>query len=231
MHYDDLIKRARDAGYAHGKAAGSWVIDGNTSADTARYLLKGLEDGDPEVYDRLPSSPLSGEWADSPTPASVLADLGVSEDCEGADDLLNEYEDAFSDGVTDEVVRAALYLAAPDVEEVLGGYVECALWASTGDDSGPLDALYTAQDFAPETIAAMRADVEDFLDYCAREGLDLSALKAAQIGHDFWLTRNGHGAGFWDRGLGELGDKLTAMCKPYGESNLYAGDDGRLYVA
>ena len=107
MHYDDLIKRAHEAGYAHGEDAGSWVIDGNTSADTARYLLKGLEDGDPEVYDRLPDSPLSGEWAGDPTPASVLSDLGISENCDGADDLLNEYENAFRDGVEDEVTRAA----------------------------------------------------------------------------------------------------------------------------
>ena len=28
----------------------------------------------------------------------------------------------------------------------------------------------------------------------------------------------GHGAGFWDRGLGEVGDKLTALCRPYGEA-------------
>ena len=31
-----------------------------------------------------------------------------------------------------------------------------------------------------------------------------------QVGHDFWLTSQGHGAGFWDRGLEELGDTLTA---------------------
>jgi hypothetical protein len=29
-----------------------------------------------------------------------------------------------------------------------------------------------------------------------------------QAGIDFWLTRNRHGAGYWDRGLGITGDKL-----------------------
>jgi hypothetical protein len=48
------------------------------------------------------------------------------------------------------------------------------------------------------------------------------------IGHDFWLTRNGHGAGFWDRGLGELGDFLTKMSKPFGEATLYVSDDGEV---
>lgn len=35
------------------------------------------------------------------------------------------------------------------------------------------------------------------------------------------LTRNGHGAGFWDRGLGALGTELTNACKPYGGVDLY----------
>ena len=31
---------------------------------------------------------------------------------------------------------------------------------------------------------------------------DSELYDEAQAGHDFWLTRNGHGVGFWDRGLG-----------------------------
>jgi len=43
-----------------------------------------------------------------------------------------------------------------------------------------------------------------------------------QAGNDFSYTRNGHGVGFWDRDKvwGDLGDKLTEMCKPYGEQNM-----------
>jgi len=35
----------------------------------------------------------------------------------------------------------------------------------------------------------------------------------AQAGHDFWLTRNGHGAGFWDGDWPETGDALTEASK------------------
>jgi hypothetical protein len=49
----------------------------------------------------------------------------------------------------------------------------------------------------------------------------------AMAGHDYWLTRNGHGTGFWDRGLGEVGDKLTAICK-YQERHLFVNDSGKL---
>ena len=103
----ELLKQAYKAGYAHGVAAGSWVIDGNTTAETARYILAGFRDGDPEVLDLLPSEPLSGEWADGPTPATVLADLGVDEDDALADDLLYEYEAGFASGMEDEVTRSA----------------------------------------------------------------------------------------------------------------------------
>jgi hypothetical protein len=48
--------------------------------------------------------------------------------------------------------------------------------------------------------------------------------------HDFWLTRNGHGAGFWDGDYEEeLGEKLTAICKKMGSIDLYVGDDNKIY--
>jgi len=96
-------------------------------------------------------------------------------------------------------------------------YVACALWSSTDDNGEPLD-LYSVDDIDPKTLEVMRADCKDFVE--ANSEL-LDGLDAEQCGHDFWLTRNGHGAGFWDRGLGKVGDELTAACKPYGSFDLY----------
>ena len=43
-----------------------------------------------------------------------------------------------------------------------------------------------------------------------------------QAGHDFWLTRNGHGAGFWDGDWKDsAGASLTEIAKSFGECNLY----------
>ena len=42
------------------------------------------------------------------------------------------------------------------------------------------------------------------------------------------LTRNGHGAGFWDRGLGALGERLTRAAKSHGSVDLYVNDDGKV---
>lgn len=52
-----------------------------------------------------------------------------------------------------------------------------------------------------------------------------------QAGHDFFLSRNGHGAGFFDRDLGTVGDQLQAATKKYGPFDLYYGDDGKLYAS
>lgn len=49
-------------------------------------------------------------------------------------------------------------------------------------------------------------------------------------GHDFWLTRNGHGAGFWDRGIGDVGDALADSARAYGEAYVETGDDGMIYI-
>lgn len=114
-------------------------------------------------------------------------------------------------------------------KEFLDQYIETALWSSNdnADDQGgePLDANYTRDDLSSETLDAMKADCLAFLDL-ADELLD---LEYSQAGHDFWLTRNGHGAGFWDGDWPEHGDKLTEISKGFGEVNLYLGDNGLVY--
>lgn len=83
-------------------------------------------------------------------------------------------------------------------------------------------------DLAPETEEQFDDDCTKF--YTENKALLIeSGQHPDQCGHDFWLTRNGHGAGFWDRGLGKIGEKLTAACKLMGDVNLYRGDDGKIY--
>lgn len=93
----------RQAGLDHGKAAGSWVIDGNTTEDTARRILEGYDDGDPEILDMEPQ-PLSGEWADGLAPRDIVPDDMHDP---SRDHLLDVFEMAFSEGFWDEVCRSA----------------------------------------------------------------------------------------------------------------------------
>lgn len=114
-----------------------------------------------------------------------------------------------------------------DISDVELGYLDCALWSSTGDDDQPLDVL-GVEAIAPETRAKMRAELTDFV-LQNQALLKASGLQDTQIGHDFWLTRNGHGAGFWDRGLGQVGVALTLAAHKFPAIDLYVGDDGKIY--
>lgn len=108
---------ARALGTDHGRAAASWVFDGNTSEETYRRVLAGIDDGDPEVLDTLPCADLSGEWADTLTGpqlirdalADVLADFEDESDMEErfGPDICDAYVVAFGDAVVDAVERAA----------------------------------------------------------------------------------------------------------------------------
>ncbi len=131
------------------------------------------------------------------------------------------------------------------LETFLGAYLECAAWSSTDENGEPLDGH--GYDFTQTATSEARRDCKAFLqsNYPAlvkastmaarrayerdseREAPDnVDALAQASLdfsrhGHDFWLTRNGHGAGFWDRGYGQLGDDLTQAAKVYGSADVY----------
>lgn len=116
---------------------------------------------------------------------------------------------------------------ATELDTFHRAYIEAALWSSTDEDGEPLDGLYTADDLAPATLAQM---VEDCADFHATNGGDI-ASNPARAGHDFWFTRNRHGAGFWDGDWPhDTGKRLTEMSHPYGSVDLYVGDDGLIYA-
>lgn len=147
---------------------------------------------------------------------AVLCDVhyeGTPLECEGCGEAI---ESAYGD---------------PDAmpEGFFTAFIECALWSSTdnADESGgaPLDDNYDIDDIAPETLAELRKDCVDFWE---SNLADLGDLDDEQAGHDFWLTRNGHGAGFWDRGLGAKGERLSKASKVYGGVDLMVCADGKI---
>lgn len=122
-----------------------------------------------------------------------------------------EKRSAFSDG---------------DVQLMVRAYLECAVWAGVVHDDDDLDRSYDLDDLSPESEALAWDDCDMFLEYV---GQQVRGLDPEQVGYDFYLTRNGHGAGFWDRGLGELGESLTIAAKTFGSADLYVRDDNRLH--
>ena len=119
------------------------------------------------------------------------------------------------------------------------GYITAAFWL--GDEESGIPDL-SFEDLHPETLNRM-------VDTCAVfQKANEAALKIAYeggrearggrdpyfpfvAGVDLFLTRNGHGAGYWDSGLvGESGTDLANAARLLGESSLYLGDDRRLYL-
>lgn len=101
------------------------------------------------------------------------------------------------------------------------------LWSETDDRGEPFDARFTPDDIEGETGMLF----DQLAEFIADNWADLQNVDPGQCGHDFVLTRNGHGCGFWDRGLGDAGERLTAACKPYGCAYLYLGDDDTPYLS
>jgi hypothetical protein len=128
------------------------------------------------------------------------------------------------------------------MDDFTRGFLVAALWTETDESregrGDPLDQNYDFSDLSSDTVEHATRDCERFQRenaalleryYDARAYDPDQGTPQDYAGHDFLLTRNGHGAGFWDRGLGELGDALTEACKPYGEFSLYVGCDGEIY--
>ena len=63
-------------------------------------------------------------------------------------------------------------------------------------------------------------NLQEWQEYLVCDGTAWS-----QAGQDFWLTRNGHGVGFWDRGLNDLGERLSKAAKVYGPCDPYLNSE------
>ena len=105
----------------------------------------------------------------------------------------------------------------------LAAYMDCACWSSYDDEHGELQA----HQLSAHAKKLMADDWDDFLT-ANRDDIGDRITDAA---HDFWLTRNGHGAGFWDtsRWDKEAGKRLTKSAEKYKCVYLYIGDDGAIY--
>ncbi len=111
-------------------------------------------------------------------------------------------------------------------------YIACALWSSTGDDDRPLDADHAACELDETALGRMIDDCAEFQEVCASmldEACSIEGYSIAKAGNDFWLTRNGLGAGFWCRDLDHVGDWLSDVADTFGVCDLYIGDDGHIY--
>jgi hypothetical protein len=108
---DDPLSVAADKlGRSKGEDFANLLIDRVTDVDEAWALIEGYEEGNEQAMALCPD-PLSGEWADDPTPVSAMNDIASLAEAEGllkkanieealdaAEDLLDVYEQAYREG-------------------------------------------------------------------------------------------------------------------------------------
>ena len=111
------------------------------------------------------------------------------------------------------------------IEEFLHAYFICALWSSLDEQGRPLDDLAEVDHIHAESKDKARAECISFIE-ANKDDLDATGADASQHGHDLWLTRNHHGAGFWDRGYGEVGKRLTEAAEAIGQKYATYEDEG-----
>ena len=117
-------------------------------------------------------------------------------------------------------------------------YVKAALFNTNdgSDESRPLDDDYGPEHLSDEAVARVKEDCGRFRssfghlvteENCRYRGCPVEEYAA----HDFWLTRCGHGSGFWDGDWKEpAAGILTDGAHAFGEIDLVPGDDGRLHL-
>ena len=125
-----------------------------------------------------------------------------------------------------------------DILKMVQSYLYAALWTEE------LDSKYDTEDFGngEQYYAAIR-DCADFLNQSVRLLAPYEKYYGeqteSQLGHDFWLSRNGHGSGFFDLGLDSdhiseeldaLGDKLQAIARAFPERNVFESEVGNIFI-
>lgn len=107
-----------------------------------------------------------------------------------------------------------------DERPFFDAYLAALVWSSSdGSDE------WKSASVSDETLRRAGIEGRAFL-YRAAPFIEAEPTQPgmAQAGHDFALTRNGHGAGFWDGGWPVYGDVLTRIARSFGEVSLYVSD-------
>lgn len=113
-----------------------------------------------------------------------------------------------------------------DLDLVLQGYLECAIWTEEEQlkEEKP-NVWYNINNFTIPAINQAKSDIAKFMLLAGvltvSEFLSQDGLNESDLGHNIWLTRNRHGAGFLDYSNLEYGDILRLSAQKLEECNLF----------
>ena len=117
-------------------------------------------------------------------------------------------------------------------KEMLPHYLEAAVFADSPQNEDALSDAEESEGFEFSEEAEHIAFIDCL--YFVRNSFPWfrrDSLTPEQVGHNLWLSRNGHGVGFWDRGFVH-GDFLHARAERMETCDIYLSDqiDGILYL-
>ncbi len=109
-------------------------------------------------------------------------------------------------------------------------YLETALWSSTDEHGKPLDRENSVNDFTVDSFGKATRELTEFMEKVQFIVSVQCTTDADQFAHDFWLSRNGHGTGFFDKPefYGKCCKELQALAKSFGECHISVQENGRL---
>ncbi len=152
------------------------------------------------------------------------------------------------------------FTATINIKKVVDAYLVAALWTEEEkmkeDNDEELQSMYGETeeddeedknnhirnlipeiDFSINNIAdnsKIKAynDIKNFINIVGIDTIHDNEIDEEMLGHDIWLTRNRHGAGFFDRNYdAEVEEKLMKAAHELGEDYLYLGDDSLFHFS
>ena len=141
-----------------------------------------------------------------------------------------------------------------NIPKIIDMYLDCALWTDgeqlqeqdlknnqetykmddeDWDESEIKDLVNNVDlnihNFDENSLIKTYLDIKKFIRIV---GFAIDDIDENDIGHDLWLTRNGHSSGFWSRGYDDdIAEILTKAAKSLGEVSLYLNDNGKISIS
>jgi len=147
----------------------------------------------------------------------------------GTLESLMDYYDINKSQMTGDYVknlREDVNIGELNIDEILNSYIETAIWAEESDENDLQGK--TINDVDKESVANSKIEIYNFIKKAQQEASDeLSTYDSETLGHNLWLSRNGHGAGFFD----DNNDKLQNLARSMKPVDIYLGDDGKVYIS
>jgi hypothetical protein len=124
-----------------------------------------------------------------------------------------------------------------NLRDFIRGYIGCLYWTEDfGEEKGN-------RKLSTESSIKCFIECKEFVNRAVGYAIKNSSMevkyglipkgKFEQAGHDFYLNRNGHGTGFWDKPEiygEEICQVLDKLSKDFGEVYVYISDDNEIEI-